>query len=115
MSLEEKLNTTELVKNHCFDNILLEPQENSSIKCLVKIAANRQKKTVSSSVETAKNENKKTKNFDNVANLDNKNIITTESLNLSSIFNRNMILYYSKEFICIFALILTTYATFQNT
>lgn len=110
MSLEEELNPAEIVKNH----FLIKPEENNSIKNLVKIVADRQKK-VSSSVETAKNENKKTKNFDNVANLDNKNLTTTENLNLLSIFNRNMILYYSKEFICIFALILTTYATFQNT
>lgn len=114
MSLEEDLNAAEIVKNHCFDNILIKPEENVSIKSLIKIAADRQKK-VSKSVETAKNENKETKIFDNVANLDNKSKTTTETVNLSSIFNRNMILYYSKEFICIFALILTTYATFQNT
>lgn len=123
---QQQTNTTATTTRTTDDNnklsiLQLQPQSNSSATAAIRKSTHRHSQsrpatTNEGTAATQLNEN----NYSSNSNSDNDtNIVASLKPSINRNKNqanhrRNMIIYYGREFICVLALILTTYATFQN-
>lgn len=104
------INNTSRTNNKINSNILktcvnLNNDDDDNVCSSSQITCDKDKQTTSAEIN-------KFKNVQNSQNVIVK--LDTTTINLTNYWNRSMIIHYGREFICILALILTTYATFQN-